>query len=78
MIKEIFLQSEPNLCFWNADAATSKKKKNILKNILYNVTCMTETWKLKYIVINILWKYLPGLALYKFNAIPEVVAWGIL
>lgn len=25
MIKEIFLQSEPNLCFWNADAATSKK-----------------------------------------------------
>lgn len=42
MIKEIFLQSEPNLCFWNADAATSKMQ-NILKNILYNVTCMTET-----------------------------------
>lgn len=40
MIKENFLHSEPNLCFGGVDAT---EKKNILKNILYNITCMTET-----------------------------------
>lgn len=40
MIKENFLHSEPNLCFGGVDATA---KKNILKNILYNITCMTET-----------------------------------
>lgn len=41
MIKETFLHSEPNLCFWCADATS--KKSSIFKNILYNITCMTQT-----------------------------------
>lgn len=68
MIKETFLHSEPNLCFWCADATS--KKSSILKNILYNLTCMTETWKLNYIMINTVWKKLPVLIMCKINTTP--------
>lgn len=56
MIKENFLHSEPNLCFGGVDATA---KKNILKNILYNITCMTETWKLSCVMISTVWKNHP-------------------
>lgn len=65
--------------FWCSELLLvyTQNKRNTLKNILYNITCMTENSKIKlYYDQYSLEESSTVLTLYMFNRTPEVVAWG--